>query len=237
MDNDSIFQRTALVAGHDMMARLRGARVFLAGVGGVGSWCAEALVRTGIGHLTIIDGDTVAVSNINRQLPALTSTVGMVKTEVMARRLLDINPELDLTAIHGMYTPENADEYNFDDYDYVIDAIDSLRCKAALILNATASRATLFSSMGAARKLDASRIATAEFYKVEGCPLARALRQYFKRRETYPRRRFKCVYSPERIEMRLESADGANGTFAHTTAIFGMRLAGLVIEDIYRSTR
>ena len=233
--SNPIFQRTELVAGPDMMGRLQRARILLVGVGGVGSWCAEALVRSGIGHLTIVDGDTVAVSNINRQLPAATSTVGQVKVDVLARRLLDINPDLDLHAVHAMYTPDTAADFDLDAYDYVIDAIDSLACKAELILRASASSARLFASMGAARKLHASMIATAEFWKVQGCPLARALRQYFKRHERYPKHKFRCVYSPERIAQPLESADGANGTFAHTTAIFGMTLAGLVIEDIYAS--
>lgn len=229
---ESIFQRTMLVAGPEMMARLQAARVLVVGVGGVGSWCVEALVRTGIGHITIIDRDVVAVSNINRQLPATVSAVGEPKVEVLGRRLLDINPQLDLTMISDFYSPENADTYDLDSYDYVIDAIDSLACKAELIIRATASRAKLFSSMGAARKLHASMISTTEFWKVQGDPLARALRQRFKRTGVFPKRKFKCVYSPERITQPIESPDGANGTFAHTTAIFGLTLAGLVIEDI-----
>lgn len=230
--NLDIFQRTRLVAGEEMMHRLRATRVLVVGLGGVGSWCAEALVRSGIGHMTIVDADTVAVSNINRQLPALTTTIGEVKVDVLARRFMEINPELDLCAIHDFYSPENADTYDLDSYDYVIDAIDSVACKAELILRATASSARLFSSMGAARKLHASKITTAEFWKVEGDPLARALRQRFKRTERFPRRKFRCVYSPERIAQPLTDPDGANGTFAHTTAIFGLNLAGLVIEDL-----
>lgn len=237
LQSEDIFQRTMLVAGDEMMNRLQAARVLVVGIGGVGSWCVEALVRTGIGHITIVDRDTVASSNINRQLPALVSTVGRPKVEVMGRHLLDINPKLDLSTVFDYYSPENADTYDLDTYDYVIDAIDSLACKAELILRATASRARLFSSMGAARKLHASMISTAEFWKVQGDPLARALRQRFKRTGIFPKRKFKCVYSPERIAQPLESSDGANGTFAHTTAIFGLNLAGLVIENIYGSTR
>ncbi len=232
---ENIFQRTMLVAGPEMMARLQASRVLVVGIGGVGSWCVEALVRTGIGHITLVDRDTVAESNINRQLPALTSTVGRPKVEVMGERLLDINPKLDLTTAFDFYSPENADTYDLDSYDYVIDAIDSLACKAELILRATASHTRLFSSMGAARKLHASMISTAEFWKVQGDPLARALRQRFKRTGTFPKRKFKCVYSPERIAQPVESPDGANGTFAHTTAIFGLTLAGLVIEDLYNT--
>lgn len=229
------FQRTRLIAGDEKMQRLRASRVLVVGIGGVGSWCVEALVRTGIGHITIVDRDIVAESNINRQLPALESTVGKPKVDVMAARMKDINPELDIVAIHDFYSPENASEYHLDDYDYVIDAIDSVGCKAHLIVEATRSRARLFSSMGAARKLQASKISVAEFWKVTGDPLARALRQRFKRTGVFPARKFKCVYSPERLPQPLESPDGANGTFAHTTAIFGLTLAGLVIEDIFRN--
>ncbi len=222
-----------LVAGPEMMARLQASRVLVVGIGGVGSWCVEALARTGIGHITIVDRDTVAESNVNRQLPAMTSTIGMPKVDVLGHRLLDINPQLDLTTVFDFYSPENADSYDLDSYDYVIDAIDSLACKAELIVRATASGAKLFSSMGAARKLHASMVSTAEFWKVQGDPLARALRQRFKRTGVFPHRKFKCVYSPERIPQPLEDPDGANGTFAHTTAIFGLTLAGLVIEDLY----
>lgn len=252
MDSFEIFGRTALVAGAEMMDRLAAARVIVFGVGGVGSWCAEALVRSGVGHLTIVDSDVVAVSNINRQLMATVTTVGQPKVEALRSRLLDINPDLDITAVRGVYDRSTAFEYRLETYNYVIDAIDSLDCKAMLICEATSRPGvTLFSSMGAALKLSASKIATAEFWKVEGCPLARALRQKFKRSGIRPARKFKCVYSPEVLRNRgcqpvpdavteddTWSARKAviNGTFAHTTAIFGLTLAGLVIEDIYNST-
>lgn len=233
-DYTQIFQRTALVASPGMVERLQAARVLVVGLGGVGSWCAEALVRTGIGHITIIDRDRVEVSNINRQLPATTSTVGRPKVEVLAEHFRDINPDIDVRPVFDFYSPDNAADYPLDQYDYIIDAIDSRDAKAELILRATASPARFYSSMGAARKLHASPIATAEFWKVQGCPLARSLRQWFKRHERYPARKFRCVYSPESIPQPMRSPDGANGTFAHTTAIFGLTLAGLVIEDIYR---
>ena len=206
-------------------------------------------MRSGAGHITIVDNDVVGATNINRQLPATTLTIGQPKVDVMARRMLEINPGLDITPLCDVYTPENAAAYDLDKYDYVIDAIDSLRCKAALIANACRSRATLFSSMGAARKLHASAIATAEFRHVQGCPLARALRQYFKRHDSMPRRKFLCVYSPEIIPHRCDPAATAgtdawshtrpsvNGTFAHTTAIFGFTLAGLIIEDLYNKPK
>ncbi len=241
---DDIFARTALVAGDEMVQRLRSTRVLIVGVGGVGSWAAEMLVRSGIGHITIVDNDTVAVSNINRQLPATTATVGRPKVDVLAERFCQINPELSIEAINGVYAPETADAFDLNSFDFVIDAIDTLECKALLILRASASTAKLFSSMGAARKLHAAQVATAEFWKVEGCPLARALRQRFKRSGELPKSKFSCVYSPETIPNRKETEEtgnaagplrkGApNGTFAHTTALFGLTLAGLVVEELY----
>ena len=233
------FERTALVAGSDMMARMAAARVTVFGVGGVGSWCIEALARSCIGNITIVDPDDVAVSNINRQLPALHSTVGRPKVEVVARRIADINPAAKVTAIQGRYTPDNGASFNLADEDFVIDAIDSLADKADLILRctdpATAPRTAFYSSMGAARKLDPAKIRTTEFWKVDGCPLARALRTRFRRSGIFPRRKFQCVYSPETLPHRLTDGSGANGTFAHATAIFGLTLASLVITRLYNS--
>lgn len=233
------FERTALVAGSDMMALMAAARVTVFGVGGVGSWCVEALARSGIGNITIVDPDEVAVSNINRQLPALHSTVGRPKVEVVARRIADINPAAKVTAIQGRYTPDNGASFNLADEDFVIDAIDSLADKADLILRctdpATAPHIAFYSSMGAARKLDPAKIRTAEFWKVDGCPLARALRTRFRRSGIFPRRKFQCVYSPETLPHRLNDGSGANGTFAHATAIFGLTLASLVITRLYNS--
>lgn len=232
---DEIFGRTALLAGDEMMEALRQTRVLLFGVGGVGSWCAEALARSGTGHITIVDSDCVAPSNINRQMPALRSTVGLPKVEVVAARLRDIGA--DVTPLQCRYTPETAADFAIESYDYVIDAIDSLADKAHLILRCTdpttAPRRAFFSSMGAARKLDPAKIAEAEFWKVDGCPLARALRTRFRRSGVFPARKFKCVYSPETLAHRAEGPAGVNGTFAHTTAIFGFTLASLVIRDLY----
>lgn len=224
-----------LAGGREMLDGASETSVILFGVGGVGSWCAEALIRSGIGHLTIVDSDAVDVSNINRQLPATTATVGRVKVEVMRERLLEINPHAEISAIRGRYNEATADSFGIRNYDFAIDAIDSLADKAHLILHctdpSTAPREAFFSSMGAALKLDPSRIAVAEFWKVNGCPLARALRTRFKKRGVFPRRKFQCVYSPERLSNRMDSA--VPGTFAHTTAIFGLTLAGLVVEKLY----
>lgn len=229
------FSRTRMLLGSEALEHLFNTKVILFGVGGVGSWCAEALVRTGVGHLTIVDGDSVCASNINRQLMATNSTIGRPKVEVLRERLLDINPSLDIQAIHGVYTAETADTFHICDYDYVIDAIDSLKDKAHLILTATNSPATLFSAMGAALKLNPTRISVAEFWKVKGCPLAATLRRRFRSAETFPAKKFQCVYSEELLHNCEEDASEptrANGSLVHITGISGFTLAGLLIQDV-----
>ena len=240
------FSRTSLLLGADVMQRLRDTRVIVFGVGGVGSWCAEALVRSGVGHLTMVDADTVAASNINRQVLATTATVGCVKVEVMRRRLLDIAPSADIRAVYSFYDDATAPDFALDDFDYVIDAIDSLRSKILLIRRAAASRATLFSSMGAARKTDPRRVDVAEFWKVHGCPLAACLRKAMRQGER-PARKFMCVFSdellpnagtpPEAASLGALDARKAqiNGSLMHITAIFGLTLAGLVIQDVCKN--
>ena len=150
--------------GDEAMERIAKARVILFGVGGVGSWCAESLVRTGIRRLTIVDSDRVAPSNINRQLMATTETVGRVKVEALKERLLTINPYAEITAIEKIFTEATASEFQLEEYDFVIDAIDSLSDKMLLIEMACRTRAKLFSSMGAALKMDPTRIQVAEFW-------------------------------------------------------------------------
>lgn len=241
MNTDEIYSRLAPVAGTEMMEVLRSTSVIVFGVGGVGSWCVEALARTAIGNITLVDHDCVAASNINRQLPALTDTVGRPKAEVLAERIRLINPDARVTVLRARYTPETGADFGIEGFDYAVDAIDSLADKADLILRCTdpttAPRHAFYSSMGAARKMDPAKIAVAEFWKVEGCPLARALRTRFRRSGVFPRRKFKCVFSPETLAHRAPSADGANGTFAHATAAFGLRLAYLIINDIYTRTK
>jgi len=251
-DINSRFGRMALLAGDGMMLRMQQLRVAIFGLGGVGSWCAEALVRASVGHITIVDSDEVALSNCNRQLPAMSSTVGRPKAEVLRERLLDINPACDVAARTEAFTPENAADFNLADYDYVVDAIDSLRCKAQLLLDATAAGTRTVSSMGAALKVHAADIAVAEFSRVQGCPLARALRTLLRRAGKWPSAPVMCVYSPERLRNRIVTPAPAdmepdtldrwtahkasvNGTLCHTTAIFGMRLAGIILEEIYDS--
>ena len=243
------------------MSRIGEKRVIIFGVGGVGSWCAESLIRSSIRKLTIVDSDRVCITNINRQLMATTKTVGQVKVDALKERLLSINPSAEITALQQIFTAETADSFQLDSYDYIIDAIDSLKDKALLILMGTKTKAKFFSSMGAALKLDPMRIKTTEFWKVQGDPLARALRKRFKRDGQFPKRKFLCVYSDELLENKGHNAtcgteqcicpkakDGPgnpnllnhewcsskaqiNGTLAHITAIFGFMLAGLIIQD------
>ncbi len=229
----AIFRRAELLLGDEGMSRIAEKRVIIFGVGGVGSWCAESLVRSGIRKLTIVDSDCVSVTNINRQLMATTKTVGQVKVDALKERLLTINPSAEITALQQVFNADSASQFGLEEYDYIIDAIDSLKDKALLILLACQTKAKLFSSMGAALKLDPTRIKTAEFWKVTGDPLARALRNRFKRDKQFPKRKFQCVFSDELLEnkMPIDPDDKGNGSIVHITAIFGMMLAGLVVQD------
>ena len=262
---DAIFRRSELLLGKDTMERIAQTRVIIFGVGGVGSWCAESLVRSGIRRLTIVDSDRVCITNINRQLMATTKTVGQVKVDALRERLLTINPKAEITALQKIFTEETSASFSIDSYDYIIDAIDSLKDKALLILMACQTKAKLFSSMGAALKMSPTRIQTTEFWKVKGDPLARALRKKFKSQEQFPKRKFLCVYSDELLTNRGHNATCGteqcmcpkakigpgdptllnhewcsskaqiNGTMAHVTAIFGFTLAGLVLQDVMNS--
>lgn len=200
-----IFNRTELLLGKDGLARLQDTHVIILGVGGVGSWCAESLIRSGIGHLTVVDSDRVCVTNVNRQLMATTKTVGQVKVDALRDRLLEINPDTDIQAIQEIYSEETNDLFHFEEYDYIIDCIDSLKDKMALLLNATKHRATVFSSMGAALKLDPTQIKVAEYWKVRGCPLGAALRKKMKRAKVKPAKPVLCVYSEELLENQGQS--------------------------------
>ena len=304
----AIFNRTELLLGADVMQALSEVRVILFGVGGVGSWCAEGLVRSGVKHLTIVDSDRVSITNVNRQLMATTKTVGQVKVEALKNHLLEINPDAEIEAIQAIYCEDTADRFDLDSYDYVVDAVDSLKDKALLILKATASKAKFYCSLGAALKTNPLKVQVAEFWDVRGCPLGAALRKKMKRAGTFPAHKFLCVYDDEVLENRgvdsvgeVEDAFGdvqakcsqdspgeaegcpegvsascasgssgaacfqvgcvkdetdiiaqdgpgdpallnhdwstskaqINGTTVHITAIFGMTLSGLIIDDIY----
>ena len=247
---DAIFDRLSLLVGDGTMDKIKGKRVIVFGVGGVGSWCAESLIRSGISHLTIVDCDCVCASNVNRQLLATTKTIGRVKVEVMRERLLEINPQAEINAMQEVYSAANAEMFRLEEYDYIVDAIDSLENKACLIMHATSCPGKFFSSMGAALKIDPTKIGVAEFWEVQGCPLARALRKKLHRKGLVPQKKFLCVYSPELLANKGETADSdagvdegglnvnlsskaqVNGTMAHITAIFGFTIAGLVMKDI-----
>lgn len=240
------FKRTELLLGKELMEKIAEKRIILFGVGGVGSWCAESLIRSGVRQLSIVDSDRVCPSNLNRQLMATQSNIGRMKVEALKERLLDINPQAEIKAFEQIYCAETAASFHIDTYDYVIDAIDSLSHKAHLIRETcNRSNAVLFSSMGAALKIDPSRIQVAEFWKVKGCPLAAALRRKLRNGEM-PVRKFQCVFSDELLSNRGETKaepdwdEGwtgnkarTNGTLAHTTAIFGFTLAGLLIQSLY----
>lgn len=245
------FDRTRRLVGDENMKRIKELRVIIFGIGGVGSWCAESLIRSGVENLTIVDSDRVCASNVNRQAMATSETIDEVKVEAMKKKLLAINPSINIIAIEDIYSSETRNNFHLEEYDYVVDAIDSLSCKAELILHATSlpSHVKFFSSMGAALKVNPTLIQVDEFWKAKGCPLARALRQRFKRDKLFPRRKFKVVYSPElrpnlgAVAVCQESGDSwssqkaqINGSISHITAIFGFTLAGLIVEDVVNAS-
>lgn len=247
-----IFQRTELLMGDCFLKLAAQKRVIVFGVGGVGSWCAEMLVRSGIGHVTLVDSDKIAVTNINRQLMATTETVGQVKVDVLKERLLEINPHAEIVALQAVYSPETAESFRLETYDFIIDAIDSLANKVHLIRFAAQMPGTLFSSMGAALKIDPSRIRVDEFWKVKGCPLGAALRTRIKKQGGVEKK-FLCVYSDEPGENRgdklvIEKDNASvsqwdankiriNGTMSYLPAMFGMTLASLVVKEIAAGSR
>ncbi|NMA72622.1 MAG: tRNA threonylcarbamoyladenosine dehydratase [Bacteroidales bacterium] len=240
-----IFERTHLLLGDRGMEYLSTVNVILFGVGGVGSWCAESLVRSGVHHLTIVDMDKVDITNVNRQLMATTKTVGEIKVEVMKERLGSINPNASITSFCERYTSETRSMFNLSSYDYIIDAIDSVEDKVDLLVYAAnETNATVFSSMGAALKVNPNLIKTAEFWKVHGCPLASSLRRRLKREEIQLEKEVLCVFSDEKIDSSediaysiLENKQRINGTLAHITAIFGLNLCGLLIQDVIKRTQ
>ena len=256
-----IFQRTQLLLGKSFIERAAEARVIIFGIGGVGSWCAESLVRSGIRHLTIVDSDRVCVTNVNRQLMATSKTVGQVKTELLRDRLLEINPKAEITALQKIYSPETSGSFQLDSYDFIIDAIDSLSNKVHLIQTASQTDAVFFSSMGAALKMDPTRIKIAEFWKVNGCPLGAALRGRIKKLGGVSKK-FMCVYSDEVLANAGENESCGtdkcmcpkthhgpgdpdlvnhewcslkakiNGTTSYMPAMFGMTIASMVVKAI-----
>ena len=246
---EDIFQRTGLLLGKQFIETAQQQRVIIFGVGGVGSWCAEMLIRSGINHLTIVDSDEVAVTNINRQLMATTHTVGQPKVDVLKERLLQINPHATVHALQTVYSPDSADDFQLETYDYIIDAIDSLSNRVHLLRYACTKPGTTFAAMGAALKIDPTRLRVAEFWKVQGCPLAAALRTRI-RKQGGLQKKILCIYSDEVLpnagaeEYNTAPPAGVetsqwdtrkariNGTISYLPAMAGMMLASLVVQDI-----
>lgn len=201
------FSRTELLIGEEAVKNLANCRVAVFGVGGVGGYVCEALVRSGVGAFDLIDSDTVALSNLNRQIIATHSTVGRYKTEVMKERMLDINPDVDVTIHNCFFLPENADDFPFDSYDYVVDAVDTVTAKIALVMKAKEHNVPIISSMGAGNKLNPALFQVKDIYKTQVCPLAKVMRRELKKRGI---KKLKVVYSEEIPLKPREAADQAN---------------------------
>ena len=229
---DERFSRSNLLLGEEGAKRISCARVAVFGVGGVGGHAAEALARTGIGKIALIDADTVSVSNLNRQIIALESTVGRVKVEVMKERILDINPSCEVITRDMFYSEENADEMDLSEYDYIIDAIDTVKSKLLLVERAKSLGVRIISSMGAGNKLDPTAFLVTDIYKTSVCPLARVMRTELRRRKIDS---LKVVYSQEEPIRAVADGTGsrhAPGSLAFVPSVAGLIIAGEVIKDI-----
>ena len=232
------FERTRILLDTDEQSRLARAHVLVAGLGGVGSYCAEALARAGVGRLTIIDHDVVSASNINRQLPALLSTVGQSKADLMAARIRDINPACELTVIREFLVPETVADIVPADVDYVIDCIDSLNCKVALVATSFERGLNVASSMGAGNKLDPGRIRIADISQTSMCPLASVMRKRLRKRgipkgvlTVFTDEPGRAPLPPQPVEGRGR-ARAVNGTISYMPPLFGLMLAGAVVQRL-----
>lgn len=232
------FERTRILLDAHEQSRLARAHVLVAGLGGVGSYCAEALARAGVGRLTLIDHDVVAASNINRQLPAFLSTVGQSKAELMAARIRDINPACELTVIREFLVPETVVDIVPADVDFVIDCIDSLNCKVALVASSFERGLRVASSMGAGNKLDPGRIRLADISKTSMCPLAAVMRKRLRKRgipkgvlTVFSDEPGRAPLPPQPVEGRGR-ARAVNGTISYMPPLFGLMLAGAVVQRL-----
>ncbi len=237
------FYRTELLIGQAALEKLQNSRVAIFGVGGVGGYVCEALVRSGVGHFDLIDNDTVSLTNINRQIIALHSTIGKLKVDVMKERMLDINPDVDVSVHPCFYLPETADQFDFSNYDYVVDAIDTVTGKIEIIVQADAHQVPVISSMGAGNKLNPAMMEVSDIYKTSVCPLARVMRRELKKRHI---KHCKVVYSKEKAiqpsQASLEKyvADSEEnftkksipGSTAFVPSVAGLILASEVIKDL-----
>ena len=244
VNNSELFSRTELLLGKEAMDRLGGISVAIFGVGGVGGYVLEALVRSGVGKITIIDSDVVSASNINRQIIATTDTVGLPKVEVALARAKSINPSVEITALNLFFSKDNSSSFNFSAYDYIIDAIDTVTSKLELIELATKSGTPIISSMGAGNKLDPTRFEISDIYKTSVCPLARVMRTELKKRGV---KKLKVVYSKEEpIKITAEDTEQnedknlkitrhAPGSIAFVPSVVGLIIASEVIKDLIKS--
>ena len=244
------FSRTELLLGKEAMNKLEDARVAVFGIGGVGGYVCEALARSGVGKLDLIDNDKVCMSNLNRQIIATRKTVGQYKTEVMKDRILDINPEAEVNIHNCFFLPDNADEFPFEEYDYVVDAVDTVTAKIALVMKCKELDIPIISSMGAGNKLDASAFRVTDIYKTKVCPLAKVMRRELKKRGV---KKLKVVYSEEKPVRPLEDMSiscrqhcvcppgtarkcterrDIPGSIAFVPSVAGLILAGEVVKDL-----
>ena len=231
-----IFKRTQMLLGEDALKKLEKSHVAVFGIGGVGGHAAEALVRCGIGKIDIIDNDTVAESNLNRQIIALHSTIGKSKVEVAAERFLDINPQIKISARKCFYLPEKNEEFDFSNYDYVIDAIDTVTGKIGLIMECQRLGVPIISSMGTGNKLDPTMLKISDIYKTSVCPLARVMRNELKKRGV---KKLKVVYSEETPiipQNALRENDGQRrstpASCSFVPSVAGLIIASEVVRDI-----
>ena len=223
----SWYERTEALIGSEAIEKLKNSHVAVFGVGGVGSYVAEAIARAGVGEITLVDGDVVSESNINRQLVATTTTVGQPKVEIMKQRILDINPEAKVNVIFDFYTPENREKF-IKDYTYVIDAIDSVPNKIDLIVTFIKQNIKIISSMGTANKLDPTMFEVSDIYKTSVCPLAKVIRKKLKEKGI---KKLKVVYSKEETQ-QCKSENTSLGSVAFVPSVAGLILAGEVIKEI-----
>lgn len=244
------FSRTQLLLGKDAMDKLRTCRVAVFGIGGVGGFVCEALVRSGVGRFDLIDDDKVCLTNINRQIIATRKTISQYKVDVMKERMLEINPDVDVTVHKCFFLPENANDFPFDEYDYVVDAVDTVSAKIELVMQAQKHNVPVISCMGAGNKLDGSQFRVADIYKTKVCPLARVMRYELRKRGV---KKLKVVYSEEKPTRPIEDMaiscrancicpPGAKhkcterrdipGSVAFVPSVAGLLIAGEVIKDL-----
>lgn len=226
------FERTGLLIGKEGLEKLKKARVAVFGIGGVGGHAADALVRSGVGAIDLIDNDTVAVSNLNRQMAALHSTIGKYKVDVMKERIYDINPDCCVRTYRSFYLPENKDEFDFSEYSYVVDAVDTVTAKIQIVVEAVQKNVPVISSMGAGNKLNPAMFEVADIYKTSVCPLAKVMRRELKKRGI---RQLKVVYSKEqpiRTGKFQENGKPMPGSVAFVPSVAGLIIASEVVKDL-----